>query len=286
MIVLTLALLLYEEMPAKPAEVVPQVLLKSSDFETIASATSDSGYRLDILESPDGTIVYVESAPITTGPNKLTKDLVNELTPAEVFARAFPGVKVPDSLLSAGWLHQRHTPIPEPDSDGEFHDAEPGRAEAEVIQDLSETEGQMSTDTQLSGDRGAPFEETGLPGCPTWWFEAKFPGGCDNDSQPGRFCYHNAAWAFAYNTKGYDGQAFVCVDSGTAQLEVTVKSNLTTYMIPAGHSIWAYVSSTTHCGCGCFLCLCYSCDLTDKKFIKFDLKPNGASSQIKGNINY
>jgi hypothetical protein len=49
MIVLTLALLLYEEMPAEPADAVPQVLLESADFEMIASTTLDSGYRLDIL---------------------------------------------------------------------------------------------------------------------------------------------------------------------------------------------------------------------------------------------
>jgi hypothetical protein len=290
MIVLTLALLLYEEMPAQPADAVPQVLLESSDFEIIASETLESGYRLDILKSPDGTIMYAESAPIQTGLKKLTKDIVNALTPAEVFARALPGVKVPDSLLSTGWLHERHTPMPEPDSDGEFDDVVPDHTAAEAIEDLSEVDrdGQMSIDTQPSGEEqntasALSYDPTGLTGCPTWWFASTFPG-CPNDSD--HFCLYNAAWAFLSNTKGIRGQGIVCTDSGTAQFEVTQKSQLATYTIPAGNYIAVYVAKTTHCGCACFLCLCYSCDLTDEKFIKFDLKPSGANSHFKAYIDH
>jgi hypothetical protein len=143
------------------------------------------------------------------------------------------------------------------------------------------------SDTQPSGEEpgnvgAAAGDPTGLTGCPAWWFASAFPG-CRNDSQ--NFCWYNVAWAFAYHTKGIQGQGIVCADSGTAQLEVTGKSHLATYMVPAGHYTVVNVPTTTHSGWS-WGCLCYRDDWTDQKFIKFDLKPNGANSQFKGYISH
>jgi hypothetical protein len=217
----------------------------------------EGSYSLQVFDLGEGAISYLEMGVRGKDRPRLSRDQLNTKTPHQNIRRAFPNAIVPEAL--------RGFPAP---SSGEGS-----------VSETSEEGVERITRAALES-YSTPIDER-ESGCPYYVFHHTMLNICSYpEEQPNSrsLCRLDVEWAFNEHTRAVGGELAVCTDVGTALVEVTEKNKTTSFTVPVAMFARYFVTRSKTCGL-------FSCS-TERKRIKFDLKPNGNSTHFASTIYF